>query len=249
MEWLFILAIGLAFGSFSNVLIYRLPRNLSIITPSSFCNFCYQKISWWAKIPILSYCFLGGKCPDCKKSIPLIYCFSELLGGGLAILFVYYFGFLGLLGFFAFLFLYVLGVIDWKYLEIPNSLNFLALFCGVGFGGVFGKPLFLDFLIFDALLSSFVLMGIASFLRLFMESLLQKEVMGEGDVIVFGTLGGMLGILGAFLAIFLGAFLALIVLLVAKKQILPFVPFLVLGAFSMFVLEFFTPLEILKGIF
>lgn len=249
MEWLFVLALGLAFGSFSNVLIYRLPRNLSIIAPASFCDFCTQKISWWAKIPLFSYCFLKGKCSLCKKSIPLIYCFSELLGGGLAVLFGYFFGFWGLLGFLTFLFLYVLSVIDWEYLEIPDSLNFLALFCGVGFGAVFGEKLFFDFLALEALFNSLVLMGIATFLRLFMGSLLHKEVMGEGDVIVFGTLGGMLGILGAFWAIFFGAFGALVVLLVAKKQILPFVPFLVLGAFSVFVLEFLFHTEILKEIF
>ena len=81
-------------------------------------------------------------------------------------------------------------------------------------------------------------MGFASFLRLFIGSLLQKEVMGEGDIVVFGTLGASLGVLLGGLSIVIGRCYGLIWILLSKKSMLPFVPFLFLGFCSAVLLKY-----------
>lgn len=64
---------GLLIGSFLNVCIYRLPRDLSVATPRSFCPGCEKMISWYDNIPVLSYLILGAKCRNCKAPIPWRY--------------------------------------------------------------------------------------------------------------------------------------------------------------------------------
>ncbi len=72
---------GLIIGSFLNVCIYRLPRDLSIVFPGSGCPYCKTPIRFYDNIPIFSYLFLGGKCRSCKKPISIQYPFVELLSG------------------------------------------------------------------------------------------------------------------------------------------------------------------------
>src|SRR5208283_3000951 len=74
---LFIL--GLAFGSFLNVCITRIPRDLSIITPGSHCPACGAPIRWHDNIPVLSWGLLRGRCGDCRARISLRYPAVELL--------------------------------------------------------------------------------------------------------------------------------------------------------------------------
>ena len=64
---------GLIFGSFLNVVIYRLPKNQSILKPRSFCPKCKKKISWDENIPIYSWIKLKGKCSKCNKAISIKY--------------------------------------------------------------------------------------------------------------------------------------------------------------------------------
>jgi len=65
---------GLLIGSFLNVCVFRLPRDLSVITPArSFCPFCEETIAWYDNIPLLSYILLRAKCRRCGARIPLRY--------------------------------------------------------------------------------------------------------------------------------------------------------------------------------
>jgi leader peptidase (prepilin peptidase)/N-methyltransferase len=73
--------IGLLIGSFLNVCIYRLPRDLSVVRPRSFCPACEQQIAWFDNIPVVTYIVLGGKCRHCAAPISFRYPLVEALTG------------------------------------------------------------------------------------------------------------------------------------------------------------------------
>jgi leader peptidase (prepilin peptidase)/N-methyltransferase len=73
---------GLLIGSFLNVCVYRLPRDLSVASPArSYCPACEKTIAWYDNIPIVSYLLLGGRCRYCHERIPLRYLVVELATG------------------------------------------------------------------------------------------------------------------------------------------------------------------------
>lgn len=94
-EWIwyvFVFAFGSCIGSFLNVVIYRLPRDKSIVTPPSACPGCDKNIALYDNIPLLSWLILGGKCRNCKMKISPRYFFVELLTGVLFLsVFILYF--------------------------------------------------------------------------------------------------------------------------------------------------------------
>lgn len=71
--------VGLVVGSFLNVVIYRLPNNMSLSKPASHCPKCNAPIKWYDNIPVLSYIILRGKCRHCKEKISLRYPAIEIL--------------------------------------------------------------------------------------------------------------------------------------------------------------------------
>jgi leader peptidase (prepilin peptidase)/N-methyltransferase len=86
-------ALGLAFGSFLNVCIYRLPREMSTITPRSACPQCKQPIRFYDNVPILSWLILRGRCRNCRSWISPRYLVVELLTGLLFLACYQHFGF------------------------------------------------------------------------------------------------------------------------------------------------------------
>ena len=72
---------GATIASFLNVVVWRVPRGESIVSPPSHCPKCGAAIKWWQNIPILSWLALRGKCANCREPISPRYIFVEALGG------------------------------------------------------------------------------------------------------------------------------------------------------------------------
>jgi leader peptidase (prepilin peptidase) / N-methyltransferase len=128
-------ALGLCWGSFLNVCIYRLPRGKSVVAPRSACPHCGSMIPLYHNIPVVSWFILGGKCRSCKQPISPRYMLVELLTG---ILFLVCYLHLGLT--FAMLKCVVLGFLligliftDAETKLLPDALTLPGLAAGLGF--------------------------------------------------------------------------------------------------------------------
>lgn len=250
---LFSFIFGLAFGSFLNVLILRLPKNESILKPSS-CPNCNQKISWYNNIPLISFFLLKGTSSCCKEKISFHYPFVELLTA-LITLFLFIKLEISYSFFFSLIFFYILIVlsfIDLKYKAVPDYL-LLILFI---FSFFMTEHSFLEaikaaciiagaFVLLNFLISFYIQNIKAKILK--DESLKTQEALGEGDIPVLASFAIVLGINASLIAIFFAALFAIIPSIYntyKNKDIeIPFIPFLSLG----FIVEYF--LEITKVIF
>lgn len=126
---------GLAFGSFLNVCIYRLPRGLSPVTPRSACPECKRPIALYDNVPVVSWLVLGGRCRHCQGKISLRYLMIELLTGFLFLACYGYFGLtLSTLKYCALAFL-LLGLIfmDAETKLLPDKMTLPGLALGVLF--------------------------------------------------------------------------------------------------------------------
>ena len=82
-----IFIIGIIFGSFYTLAVYRIPRREDIIHTHSYCPNCNHKLGFWDLIPVFSYIFLGGKCRYCQNKIRPRYLILEVLSGVLFVVF------------------------------------------------------------------------------------------------------------------------------------------------------------------
>jgi leader peptidase (prepilin peptidase)/N-methyltransferase len=233
IEGVILTIFGLLFGSFLNVLILRIPKDESVVFPSSHCTSCGKDLKWWHNIPVISWVLLGGKCAYCKDKISIQYPLIEL---STALLFavVYYkvgditFGFvLGLV----FALLLGLSIIDLRYKAVPDSLNLGALTLAV----------FSSAAILTNMQNALLFAGGFALLRFYISFALKKEALGEADIMIAATMGAVVGIkLGVF-AIFLSAIIALPVFMIAQKKDyeLPYIPFLALALFLVFMFDDF----------
>jgi len=130
-----IFALGLCWGSFLNVCIYRLPRGKSVVAPRSACPHCGTMIPLYHNLPVLSWLVLGGKCRSCKQPISLRYLVVELLTGILFLACYLHFGLsLAMLKYLTLGFL-LLGLIftDAETKLLPDALTLPGLAAGIGF--------------------------------------------------------------------------------------------------------------------
>ena len=225
---LLVFIFGIMIGSFLNVVIYRIPKNESIAFPASKCQSCQTPLKWYHNIPIFSWLFLGGKCAFCHEPIAKQYPIVEFLTG---IIFVALFYKTGLVWYFPFVAasfaaLFALVMIDFKYMAVPDSVNFAAL----AFALI--QPDFLHAAMYAAIAAGgLYLIGLLSSL------LARKQAMGGADVIVAGTMGALLGFPNFFIAIFLSAILAMIPAMIWRDKGVPFVPFLALATFITYLFD------------
>ena len=219
---------GAMIGSFLNVVIYRIPNDESIVFPSSKCQSCGTSLKWYHNIPIFSWLFLGGKCAFCKEPIAKQYPIVEFLTGIIFVALYFKLGLVWYLPFVAasFAALLALVMIDFKYMAVPDNVNFVAL----AFALV--QPDFLHAAMYAAIAAGgLYLIGLLSSL------IARKQAMGGADVIVAGTMGALLGFPNFFVALFLSAILAMIPSLVNRENGVPFVPFLALATFIVYLYD------------
>jgi len=217
---------GTLIGSFLNVVIYRIPKGESIAFPASKCQSCQTPLKWYHNIPIFSWLFLGGKCGFCKDPISKQYPIVELLTG---IIFLALYMKLGLVWYFPFIAasfasLFALVMIDFKYMAVPDNVNFAALLFALI------QPNFLDAMMYGAIAA-----GGLYLIGLFSSFIAKREAMGGADVIVAGTMGALLGFPNFFIALFLSAILAMIPAMIWRDKGVPFVPFLALATFIVYL--------------
>jgi leader peptidase (prepilin peptidase)/N-methyltransferase len=264
-----LLILGLCFGSFLNVVIYRLPiilnakwrgqaqeilelpieasKKLSLSFPSSFCPKCEQKIPWWTNIPLFGYLAVRGKCYSCSQSISLRYPIIELLTAILFVAIGYHYNdswqIVFACGFTAVII--ALTFIDLDTFLLPDELTLPLIWAGllVNLHGLFSGSL--EASIFGAVIGYLSLWSIYWAFKL----LTGKEGMGYGDFKLLAAIGAWLGwqslvnvlLISSLLGIVYAITLRVLGKLESGKAI-PFGPFLGGGAIASL---FFTKLMML----
>jgi len=252
---------GIVFGSFLNVVILRIPKDESVVFGASHCPSCGKNLKPWHNIPLFSWIFLKGKCSYCKTSISIQYPIIELVSGLIFLTIASKYGEITIQTFMialSFLMLLALSMIDFRYKMVPDSLNLLAIVFAI-FGAWSVQGIFTN--LQNALLfaGGFTLLRFA--LSYYLTSSARRyanktktvwtknyhtypfiEAMGEGDIMVSATMGAILGSELTLIAIFLSAILALPVMLSVQNRSeeekkVPFVPFLALATFIVFIFD------------
>ena len=224
--------LGTLLGSFYNVVGWRLPKGESIVSPPSHCPNCNHKLKFWELIPILSFFLQRGKCTSCKQKISWFYpVFEACCGLTFAFAFISY-GFtwqlLIILTFISMLI--IIMVSDFNYMIIPDEvLIFFGILLGIEITWIYGFSQLLLSLGNGVIASIFIYV-----LKLIGDFIFKKESMGGGDIKLLFAFGLVLGWESAVFSIFMGSLiglpLSLIVLYKKKDHIIPFGPYLSLGA-------------------
>lgn len=227
-------ALGAVVGSFLNVLVYRLPREMSILrTPPSSCPTCSTPIRWHDNIPLYSWLVLRGKCRECRAPIALRYPLVELVSGVLAVAALARWG-LSVTTFEVAIFAWVslaLGLIDLDFQILPNVLTYPSIVFGLVFSWLGGYTWWLDSLI-GALVGALLPILVIVIYKLWRGI----EGMGWGDVKYLAAIGSVVGLRGVVgvlvVASILGALVGLGLIAAGRgsgKTALPFGTFLALA--------------------
>lgn len=245
---LFFSLLGACFGSFLNVVIFRLPIMLeqqeksgfNLILPRSMCLSCRNKLKIWHNIPLISYLLLGGKCFYCKNKFGVTYFIVELSTISLFVLVAYLNN--NILIIFAqccfILFVIAITIIDFKYLIIPDQLSLTMLWLGLIFNI---NGLFVEHVKYSIL---GVLLGYMFFyiIDLIYQLITKKEGIGQGDFKLFAAILAWVGVKMFIPMLLLSPILAIIYFIIIslfKKisfdEAIPFGPFLCMaGLFILF---------------
>ncbi len=260
-----IFLIGLAVGSFLNVVIIRLPRMIerdwreeccnlldvnpedtkqkeqfNLITPSSHCPFCKQKIKIIENIPLLSYLFLKGKCSNCKEKISLRYPIIEFASAVSVCIVAHFFG-VSIQAFFAICLtwaLIVLSVIDLDTRYLPDDITLPLLWLGIVLN-IFN--IFTD--INSSILGAVFGYGILWIVYFVFKLITGKIGMGHGDFKLLAVFGAWFGwqnlapiiILSSITAILVATFL-IINKSYDKNKGIPFGPYLAFAGWISMIL-------------
>lgn len=248
LEAILALLLGLLIGSFLNVCIYRLPRDLSIVRPRSFCPACEKPIAWFDNVPLASYAMLGGRCRKCRARIPLRYPIVELLTGILFAVSVAGLG-VGLPALKWCLYgalMVVLAFADLEQRFLPDEFTLGGAVVGIvlsawvpmqfGYVQLFLASSYSErwLSVGEAVLGALAASGMLWAVGAAYSALRHKDGLGLGDVKMLAAVGAFMGLQGALATLvfgsILGSLIGLVYIKVAKKDAasyeLPFGTFL-----------------------
>ncbi|UXR64643.1 prepilin peptidase [Bdellovibrio bacteriovorus] len=226
--------LGAIFGSFGNVIIYRLPREESIVKPRSYCYSCKTPVKWYDNIPIFSWFILRGRCRKCHAKFSFRYPLVEIITAVLFALSYHYAGLSWtLLEYLIFVFgLVVCTFIDIDHMILPDEFTLSGIVIGLVGAALNPQREFLDAL-FGVLMGGGFLWGMAYVYYL----LTKNEGMGGGDIKLLAWIGAILGWKAIPFVIMSSAVIGSVIgLIAARKQkaglktVIPFGPYLALGA-------------------
>lgn len=237
--------LGLILGSFVNVCIYRLPRELSVVRPRSSCPSCNRNIAWFDNIPLVSYLLLRGRCRHCDARIPVRYPLIEAATGLTSWLVFHRYG-LGPAYFVYFLYsaaLLTVSVIDLEHRIIPDEISLPGIAIGLVLAALTPVLPLLDEIGFlDAVIGLLLGGGSLLLVGLAYEAVRKQEGIGGGDIKLLAMIGVFTGWKGVLFTVFGGSLFASIVgitVMIARRQNgqvpIPFGPFLS-GASFLYVL-------------
>lgn len=192
-------AVGSVVGSFLNVVIWRVPRGQSVVSPGSHCPHCDRPLVWWENVPLVSFLALRARCRTCRAPIRWRYFWVELLTAGL------FAGLIRLFGatadglaycVFAAALVAALGI-DLEHYIIPDGVNTLALVVGIGrdaWGVVAGEPAhrLLWGWLPRSVAGAVICAGLFVAIQALGLALFRKDAMGDGDVKLARAIGAML---------------------------------------------------------
>src|SRR5690606_34656766 len=226
--------LGALFGSFANVAILRIPKDESVVTPSSHCYSCKKNIRFYDNIPILSWLVLKGKCRSCGAKFSFRYCLVEIITvTPFAIAFMK----LGFTWFLLEVLILLLGLvivsfIDLDHFIIPDKISLPGLALGL-LGGVLNP----ERTFFDSVLGMLLGGGFLWSVAYVYYLLKKEEGMGGGDIKLLAWIGAVLGwisvpfiILGSSI---LGSIVGVVLIAKSKgnlKTVIPFGPYIALAA-------------------
>jgi leader peptidase (prepilin peptidase)/N-methyltransferase len=253
MEAILAGAFGLLIGSFLNVCIYRMPRDISVLRPArSFCPECEKQIAWYDNIPVISWIVLGGKCRACGTRIPLRYPLVELITGLVYFFGVWYWGATPAAAKFLLFFTALIALVatDLEDRILPDEFTLGGTVAGIvvaawvpmplGFAGLLlpgNTPPWLVSVI-EAAVAAGIGAGAIWLVGWLYEKIRHREGLGFGDVKMIAMIGAFLGLQGSLFTLLVGSFaggvLGMIYIWLAKKDAstyeLPFGTFLGIAA-------------------
>ena len=257
--WLFSFGFGACIASFLNVVIWRVPRGESIVSPPSHCPKCNAAIKWYQNIPILSWLALRGKCANCKAPISPRYILIELLGG--ALFFVSFpmvvrsfsnpMEWLALLVVWTWFSLMIVGsMIDFDHKLLPDFVTVGGMVLGLLFhvGESVHQFLFyshfiriLDYSIVRSVSGLALGFGLLWLIRWLGSIAFRREAMGMGDVFLMGAVGALCGPVAVLVTLILssvfGSVVGLSMVALSKTKFgkfveIPYGPYICMGCLA-----------------
>jgi len=227
----FSIIIGSCFGSFANMMIYRLCSTQSLFTARSMCPACKQILDLLDLIPIISYLRLGGRCKSCSQIIAKRYLIVELITPILFFFFLYPSSFM-YLNLHYLVFGYIMLILFFTDLEsflLPLPLTGFLVILG------FITSFFADRLLDNLISTAIIAIGFLLFRYIF-NLIYKQDTFGLGDIILLSAItfnfGWQICISTFYCAVILGGFYSILLILLKKrsrKDLIPFGPFIIIG--------------------